>query len=139
MIRFIFCFIFILIQISIYSQEKTNGISQIETIDSLLIGKKIKRAIKILDIDTNWTVIHEPPMIAQGVRTTEIYGYKVQLITERIPISKFRKNKSKKMDYSIILKYRIIGVSWETVGKCRSVGDIIPQYAYDKYGPCGKK
>jgi hypothetical protein len=139
MIRFIICFIFIHIQISIYSQEKTNGISQIETIDSLLIGKKIKRAIKILDVDTNWTVIHEPPLIAQGVLTSEINGYKVQLITERIPMNKFRRNKSKKMDYSIILRYRIIGVSWEAEGKCRSVGDIIPQYAYDKYGPCNKK
>ena len=139
MIRFIICFIFIPNHISIYSQEKTNGISQIETIDSLLIGKKIKQAVKILDIDTNWTVIHEPPMIAQGVRTSEINGYKVQLITERIPMNKFRRHKSKKMDYSIILRYRIIGVSWETEGKCRSVGDIIPQYAYDKYGPCDKK
>lgn len=139
MIKFIICSIFILIQISIYSQEKINGISKIETIDSLLIGKKISRALKLLDVDTNWTVIHEPPMIAQGVRTTEINGYKVQLITERIPMSKFRRNKSKKMDYSIILKYRIIGVSWETEGKCRSVGDIIPQYAYDKYGPCDKQ
>jgi|SRR5690554_200038 len=139
MIRIIICLIFILCQFSIYAQEKSNGISQIENIDSLLIGKKINRALKILDIDTNWTVIHEPPMIAQGVRTTEIDGYKVQLITERIPMSKFRKNKSKKMNYSIILRYRIIGVSWETEGKCRSVGDIIPQYAYDKYGPCDKK
>lgn len=137
--RIIICLVFILYQSSIFSQEKSRCISKIETIDRLLIGKKINRALKILAIDTNWTIIHEPPMISQGIQTTEIDGYKVQLITKRVPISKFRKNKSKKMDYSLILRYRIIGVTWETEGKCKSVGDIIPQYAYDKYGPCDKK
>jgi hypothetical protein len=136
MIRIIICLLFIICKLSIYAQEKSNGISQIETIDSLLIGKKIKRALKILDIGTNWTVIHEPLFIVQGVRTTEIDGYNVQLITKRITMNKFTKNKSKKADFSSILRYRIIGVSWKTEGKCRSVGDIIPQYAYDKYGPC---
>jgi hypothetical protein len=139
MIRIIICLLFIFCQLSIYAQEKSNGISQIETIDSLLIGKKIKQALKILDIGTNWTVIHEPLFIVQGVRTSEIDGYNVQLITKRITMNKFTKNKSKKADFSSILRYRIIGVSWKTEGKCRSVGDIIPQYAYDKYGPCNKK
>lgn len=138
MIRFIICSIFIFIQISIYSQRNRIGISQIETIDSVLIGKKIKKALKILDIDSNWRIIHEPPMIAHGIRINEVEGYSVQLITDRIPINKFRK-KTRKMDYSRILKYRIIGVSWESESKCKSIGDIIPHYAYDKYGPCEKE
>lgn len=108
-------------------------------IDSLLIGKKIKQALRILELDSNWTIIHEPPMIAQGIRINEVNGYNIQLITERIPFSKFRKPKSKKMNYSRILRCRIIGVSWEIEGKCKSVGDIIPQYAFDKNGPCEKE
>lgn len=128
-----------LYQFPIYSQENSNSISQIEKIDSLLIGKKIKWALKRLDIDSNWTVIHEPPMIAQGIRTAEINGYYLQLITKRIPMSKLIKNKTKKIHSSKILRYRIIGVSWKTEGKCKSFGKILPQYAYDKFGPCDEK
>jgi hypothetical protein len=52
MIKFLIYFIFIHNHIFSFSQEKIIGISKIETIDSLLIGKKIKQAIKIPEIDT---------------------------------------------------------------------------------------
>lgn len=52
MIKFLIYFIFIHNHIFSFSQEKIIGISKIETIDSLLIRKKIKQAIKIPEIDT---------------------------------------------------------------------------------------
>jgi hypothetical protein len=43
------------------------------------------------------------------------------------------------MDYSSVLKYKIIGVSLKTESKCKSIGDVIPHYAYYKFGPCEKE
>lgn len=138
MIRFVVCVVIMFSQFLAYSQEHKTGVSKVETMDSLIIGKRIKQALKILEIDSLWSVIHEPPMIAQGIQTGEINGYKVQLITERIPMIKIRKSQSSKMNTSFILRQRVIGASWETDGKCRSIGKVIPQYAYDRFGPCEK-
>jgi hypothetical protein len=127
------------IQFSLFSQENKKLITNIEQIDSLLIGKKIKKAFKLLDIDSNWTVIHEPPMIIQGVRVNN-NEYEIQFITERISWSKFKKDKeTNQKKYSKIVNYKIIGISWRTIGKCKSIGDIIPQFAFDKFGPCDNK
>ena len=119
-----------------HSQTSNQNISNIEVLDSSLIGKKIKKAIESLDLDSNYTVIQEPPGIVRGIWIKEIEGYQIQLLTKRTVARQLSNKKTRKLNYAKILKLKIIGVSWQSVDKCNSVGDCIPQFAFDKYGPC---
>lgn len=126
--------------ISSYSQtnqNKSKKNNDIEYIDSLLIGKSLKKAIKILQLDTNWHVISEPPLKLRGIDwesdTLMIQIYVEPTMTkitgnhiDNITAYKFDQIKNKK----------IIGVSWSKINKCRSVGTVIWYYALDRFGPC---
>jgi len=88
-----------------------------------------------LELGTNWRIIHEPPLIALGIWTTEIDGYQIQFNTERIPMGRLMKHRSNKNIKSKIIKLGIIGVTWKRIGKCKSVGVVITHIAFHCYMP----
>ena len=114
-------------------QETTLPISKIENLDKKLIGRKLKTAIKILELDTNFRVISEPPGKYRGVCSSEIEGWQVQLIVRKSLVNK--KIKAKGV-YAGICNKRIIGISWMSPNKCNSVGQVIQHYTYNRFGPC---
>ena len=115
------------------AQDETHSIRSVQHIDDKLIGMRLKRAVKILDLDTNFITISEPPGKFRGLQSDEIQGWQVQLIVEPALVNK----KIKKYGvYHRIKNKRIIGISWRSPENCRSIGEVIPQFAYDKFGPC---
>ncbi len=116
-----------------HAQEEAHAISSIKEKDKKLIGIRLQRAVKLLDLDTNFTTISEPPGKYRGVTFFEIEGWQVQLIVKRTLMNKEIK---KHGVYRGIKNKRIIGISWQSKEECKSIGEVIPQFAYDKYGPC---
>ena len=89
----------------------------------------------MLGLDSNFFVINEPPGKYRGIRSIDINGWQVQLIT-RITYAYQLKKFDNSSIYHRIRNKRIIGVSWSSPSNCRSVGRVIDQHAYDRFGPC---
>lgn len=128
--------LFTILFLAFTSVSLSQNISKIQEIDSLLIGKKIKKALQKLEItdDNSLDLIHEPPGIIQGVQG-HFGKYDFQLIVERVPYGKIGDNSD---EYIIdkLKKYKIIGVAWTNGSTCNHVGRVLIQYAYNKFGDC---
>lgn len=134
--RLNFLLVFVIVNLSPFyskAQQPKYTISAVEQIDEDLIGKRLKKAVKLLGLDTNFRVISEPPGKYRGVRSLEIEGWQVQLIIKKTLVN--RRIKSKDV-YAGIKGKRIIGVSWMSTDKCDSTGEVIYQHAYNRFGPC---
>ncbi|MFK7784004.1 MAG: hypothetical protein AB8B56_02750 [Crocinitomicaceae bacterium] len=128
--------LFIVVSLSPFyskAQQAKHNIRAVEEIDDDLIGVRLKKGVKLLGLDTNFRVISEPPGKYRGVRSLEIDGWQVQLIVKKTLVN--RRIKSKGV-YAGIKNKRIIGVSWMSPDKCDSKGEVIPQHAYNRFGPC---
>ena len=131
--RVFFCLLLFSISFFSLSQESSRDISEVAKIDSDLIGKRLKKAIKTLDLDTNFRVIFEPPGICRGIISSEINGWQVQLFIHRASTGRgFRTDGV----FEEIKNKKIIGVSWMSPDGCNSVGEVIWHYSFNQYGPC---
>ncbi len=96
---------------------------------------KLKTAIHRLNLDTNWSIIYEPFGILRGIRSNS-ENLMVQLIVKRKCVLMQAAYTGFDGRYKAVKNMRIIGVSWMANNKCGSAGDVIPQYAFDRDGPC---
>lgn len=115
------------------AQDSHHPISQFERLDKELIGMRLKKAVKTLELDTSFVVISEPPGKYRGVRSIEIEGWEVQLIVNKTLVNRRARPKGV---YASIKNKRIIGVSWISPDNCDSVGEVVWQHAYNRFGPC---
>ena len=115
------------------SQGSDDDISIVADIDKDLIGKRLKKVVKLLDLETNHRFNFEPPGICRGVISNKVNGWQVQLFIERTSTGRgFRTDGA----FEEIKNEKIIGVSWISHDGCNSVGQVIWHYAYDQYEPC---
>lgn len=115
------------------------NIEKIQQIDSLLINKRLGKALKLLEIENfdSISVISEPPGFYRGV-WGNFDNYHFQLIINKTSSrrikKKYREPKSRYLRR--IKRYKVIGVSWTNGNQCNNVGETIGHYAYNRFGGC---
>ena len=119
--------------VSYYAQEQSNPITLVKNLDEKLIGVRLFRVVKKLQLDSNFKTISEPPGKFRGIISSEIEEWQVQLIVN----PSFMSKKMKKRGIYYGLKHkRIIGISWRSPHECKSIGKVIEQHAFDRFGKC---
>src|SRR5687767_14655987 len=108
--------------------------SDIERVDSCLMGRPLKEAISKLKVDTSqFFAFDEPPGILRGIYIRQSDTCIIHLYVERTSITnKLDSFPNWRMNYVHIIDKRVIGVTWKKPrqNKAKSVGFRI-QYWHD--------
>lgn len=129
---YIICLLlFLSCTLSVNQRDSNRLETDIEQVDSTLIGMTVSQAIDRLKLDTSqYFAFDEPPMILRGLHVSLGDTCQITLFVERTSIidklDSVVDNWDKK--YRYIINKKIIGVSWRksNQNKSKSIGATIP-------------
>ena len=104
--------------------------SDIEFLDTCLLGKSVREALVKLNIDTSRVyAFDEPPGILRGIHITTDTT-RILLYTRRKSIIDLISEMNYRLYYTLLLDSNIIGVSWRKpkVDKKKAFGSVIWYY-----------
>lgn len=102
--------------------------TDIEKMDTCIMGLTIQEAVKKLEIDTSRAyVINEPPGIARGISATLGDTCEICLYVERTAVMHDYRNR-----YALIEGKKIIGLSWKKpkTKKGKVIGEVVWQLEF---------